>query len=441
MTDYLSNLSIDLFILYIEYLPFNAVVKLCNTNKKLHNYCTNSRYKINWKSLIINTFGHIYNYDYKVDHVWKTMKMSKDTYNYIVYVNLIKTLDPISQLMIYYRQGDALFNNNKMFSDRQRFLLLFLLEDKDKMKRYNYTFLYSYFLDILQGKEIDQNILNNIGLEFANQGSVKGVKYLMSIGANIVKDVYTGSEMVKYLESIPKSSEKLIIDMAVLAANSSRAEQILDPFPTIHDSEIIVLDPKRPNYNLVKKLINEIGIKNNEMTNKLIQWLLNKSNSKYSLKTLPIEYQFKSMNTPDQYILSSIASETFEKRKEKYGTVFGFHGSHTENWYSILRSGLKNASGTKLERHGKVLGSGIYFASNPKAALTYSTLEKSSWVGLVLAEIIDRKKTNNVWIVAEDEDDVVLRFFFIYKKEININTYIKPIEFQNEINYALSFNK
>ena len=41
--------------------------------------------------------------------------------------------------------------------------------------------------------------------------------------------------------------------------------------------------------------------------------------------------------------------------------IFIFFRSGTENWFSILRNGLKNASGTKLQLNGAAYGSGVFY--------------------------------------------------------------------------------
>ena len=104
--DRLSQLPIDVFIQQITYLPFNNVVKICSVNTKLHDYCTNPNYNNKWKYLIDNTFGNIYSYQEKLIEIWKELGIGEGVYNYLVYTQLVKFLDPITQLMIYYKQHD-----------------------------------------------------------------------------------------------------------------------------------------------------------------------------------------------------------------------------------------------------------------------------------------------------------------------------------------------
>lgn len=55
--------------------------------------------------------------------------------------------------------------------------------------------------------------------------------------------------------------------------------------------------------------------------------------------------------------------EEFDKVAKKYGKVRAFHGSAVQNWYPILKDGLQNLSGTKLQKHGNLFGDGIYLSS------------------------------------------------------------------------------
>ena len=116
----LSQLAVDVFIKHITYLPFDTVVSICNTNKKLHSYCTDPSYSLRWKALINNTFSGIDGYDEKLKQIWNKLYLPEDTYNYNVYTRFIDLLDPQIQLNIYYRQGDMnTFNSNK-FNRKQR---------------------------------------------------------------------------------------------------------------------------------------------------------------------------------------------------------------------------------------------------------------------------------------------------------------------------------
>ncbi len=58
----------------------------------------------------------------------------------------------------------------------------------------------------------------------------------------------------------------------------------------------------------------------------------------------------------------------FQKLKATHGSFWKFHGSPFHNWHSILRTNLRNVSGTKLMRVGQAHGPGIYLASNSQTS-------------------------------------------------------------------------
>ena len=186
--DYLSQLPVDVFIQNITYLPFNNVISVCKANAKLHNYCTDSKYNNNWKALIDTTFRNIYDYQNKLKQIRLNLGIGEGAYNYLIYSHLVKVLDPITQLMIYYRQGDMDSFDSPNYNNNQRFLALFLLNRKNKMKNYLPDDNYLPFISMLEGHKIDQNILDKMLAEMAKEGSVQGVLMMSSIGANIHVD-------------------------------------------------------------------------------------------------------------------------------------------------------------------------------------------------------------------------------------------------------------
>ncbi|KAF2976818.1 hypothetical protein EK904_014977, partial [Melospiza melodia maxima] len=89
--------------------------------------------------------------------------------------------------------------------------------------------------------------------------------------------------------------------------------------------------------------------------------------------------QLKFMHTPHQFLLLSsppAKESNFRAAKNLYGSTFAFHGSHIENWHSILRNGLVVASNTRLQLHGAMFGSGIYLSPLSSISFGYSGMNK-----------------------------------------------------------------
>ncbi|KAH3763404.1 protein mono-ADP-ribosyltransferase PARP6 [Pelomyxa schiedti] len=244
----------------------------------------------------------------------------------------------------------------------------------------------------------------------------------------------------------------LLVCMATAAAHSARADMIFDPFPLVFDPDNQkrkVLDPASKNFAYAKQLlakfptvetmvrcrdfteIQDILQRADPFAFPLLQWIIN-SNQSHLVK-LTSDQHIKGLGTTHQYLLvtDTPAKEAeFKKRKASGTSIFAFHGSPIENWHSIIRRGLKNASGSKLQLHGAAYGSGIYMSPDLSTSHGYCRaqymasrptggserfLGGTDVICIALCEVINRKinKSGTIWVVP-DEDDVCTRFFFVY---------------------------
>ncbi|XP_075581681.1 protein mono-ADP-ribosyltransferase PARP8-like isoform X1 [Pelecanus crispus] len=195
--------------------------------------------------------------------------------------------------------------------------------------------------------------------------------------------------------------------------------------------------------------------KQDPLAHPLLQWVIS-SNRSHIVK-LPVNRQLKFMHTPHQFLLLSsppAKESNFRTAKNLYGSTFAFHGSHIENWHSILRNGLVVASNTRLQLHGAMFGSGIYLSPLSSISFGYSGMNKkqqkvsakdepasgskgsntsqSQKKGqqsqflqsrnlkcIALCEVItssDLHKHGEVWVVP-NTDHVCTRFFFVYEDD------------------------
>ncbi|XP_063667316.1 protein mono-ADP-ribosyltransferase PARP8 isoform X12 [Pan troglodytes] len=203
--------------------------------------------------------------------------------------------------------------------------------------------------------------------------------------------------------------------------------------------------------------------KQDPLAHPLLQWVIS-SNRSHIVK-LPINRQLKFMHTPHQFLLLSsppAKESNFRAAKKLFGSTFAFHGSHIENWHSILRNGLVVASNTRLQLHGAMYGSGIYLSPMSSISFGYSGMNKKQKVSakdepassskssntsqsqkkgqqsqflqsrnlkcIALCEVItssDLHKHGEIWVVP-NTDHVCTRFFFVYEDgqvgDANINT-------------------
>uniref|UniRef100_A0A8C4WPJ9 Poly [ADP-ribose] polymerase n=1 Tax=Eptatretus burgeri TaxID=7764 RepID=A0A8C4WPJ9_EPTBU len=285
-------------------------------------------------------------------------------------------------------------------------------------------------------------------------------------------EVATGPEVVD-----------LLLAMCRSALESPRKSIIFDPYPSVvdpNDHKSLAFNPKKKNYERLQKALDSIMSiremtqgsymdikkqmdKQDHLAHPLLQWVIS-SNRSHIVK-LHSSRQLSFMHTPHQFLLLSSppAKEArFRAAKKLYGSSFAFHGSHTENWHSILRNGLVNASYTKLQLHGAAYGKGIYLSPISSISFGYSGMGKGqhrmesknklvqncnrllttsqmkmlqarflqsrNLNCIALCEVItskDLQKHGNIW-VCPMSDHVCTRFFFVYEDgqvgDANINT-------------------
>lgn len=284
----------------------------------------------------------------------------------------------------------------------------------------------------------------------------------------------------------PVDVTDLLVSMVVAAAKSNRNTSILEPFPTIFDpskagQDKPSLSPDNKDWALLNEIVQKICNVNSKLRGAwrndlkaahplawpLLNWITTSNRS--HLVRLPPNYLIRSMGTPYQYLLISAPPEKeaiFQKNKKQYGSHWAFHGSGPENWHSILRRGLINASGTTLQLNGAAYGAGIYLSPSSSVSCGYSRLTPGPDPSLAddsglqvdplqphdanhclaLCEVVNHRlrKTGDIW-VQEDPDNVVTRIFFVFPKgrvgkaSAHSRHTINQADFLQEIDAAAKF--
>uniref|UniRef100_A0A673YI95 Poly [ADP-ribose] polymerase n=1 Tax=Salmo trutta TaxID=8032 RepID=A0A673YI95_SALTR len=301
--------------------------------------------------------------------------------------------------------------------------------------------------------------------------------YTLGVMAGAAEEVSNGAEVVD-----------LLVAMCRAALESSRKSIIFEPYPSVVDPynpKSLAFSPKKKSYDRLQKALDSImtiremtqgpysSIKKqmdtiDPLAHPLLQWITS-SNRSHIVK-LPLNRQLKFMHTPHQFLLTSSppAKEArFRVARKLHGSTFAFHGSHIENWHSILRNGLVNASCTKLQLHGAAYGKGIYLSPVSSVSYGYSGmgrgqhhvttkqelahlskeiilfqgqsrfLQSRNLNCIALCEVItskDLQKHGDTW-VCPISDHVCTRFFFVYENgqvgDADINT--QDIRIEQEI--------
>lgn len=120
-----------------------------------------------------------------------------------------------------------------------------------------------------------------------------------------------------------------------------------------------------------------------------------------------------------QILLDPIQQEEFEKMSKEQGSCYLFHGSPAENWYSIIRNGLKVLSNTNLQLNGAAYGTGIYLSDDIAFSQNYS---RGDCMIIGVFEVIGNrdkyKKNTNIFVVPK-ENLVRLKYLVSYTFEIS----------------------
>jgi ubiquitin-protein ligase len=115
-----------------------------------------------------------------------------------------------------------------------------------------------------------------------------------------------------------------------------------------------------------------------------------------------------------------------EDRFQGRDTVYLYHGSRAENWYSILANGIKIGSKSKYFLNGAAHGYGIYLSNDINMSLGYSYSSmgiqhkhKDEGGNMILAifQVINNPKwhKSGTIFVVDDENSLALRYLIVFK--------------------------
>mmetsp|Transcript_7417 Transcript_7417/g.10954 ORF Transcript_7417/g.10954 Transcript_7417/m.10954 type:complete len:639 (-) Transcript_7417:36-1952(-) len=255
----------------------------------------------------------------------------------------------------------------------------------------------------------------------------------------IPTSVYTDLKNNKFIAD-------LLISMAWSAANSNRNNLIFNPnYKGMSASQVAKHIEQMPSVDQMVNCRSDDALQDKLGQTKfnLLEWIL--SHSRPLMVKIPQNQQIKSLNSSDQYLLQQDDAEKhdeFKRLYKEYGSFFAFHGSSLENFHSILRRGLINASNTKLMTTGAAYGAGIYMAVDMATSFSYArvgpTWHKSKLQSngnalkcMAICEVIKHPSINTVpnpYYVIKDAKYVTTRFFVIYRNSTTLSLNIKTIE-------------
>ncbi|KAM9064388.1 protein mono-ADP-ribosyltransferase PARP6 isoform X7 [Antechinus flavipes] len=219
--------------------------------------------------------------------------------------------------------------------------------------------------------------------------------YTLGVMSGAAEEVATGAEVVD-----------LLVAMCRAALESPRKSIIFEPYPSVvdpSDPKTLAFNPKKKNYERLQKALDSV-MSIREMTQG--SYLeIKKQMDKLDPLAHPLLQWY---GCSDHSLLGGLSPAT----DHILSSYLSAGGSHIENWHSILRNGLVNASYTKLQTR----------------SIQSRFLQSRNLNCIALCEVItskDLQKHGNIW-VCPVSDHVCTRFFFVYEDgqvgDANINT-------------------
>ena len=207
-----------------------------------------------------------------------------------------------------------------------------------------------------------------------------------------------------------------LIKNAYYAMKCPRASVIFEPVPdnwSVLEPKIIKSSTKV--IEAIKKVYNDIELieKINESTYTFLRFIL-KSN-KMMLKLQHFAILGSEVNNIESITLMNVIHTALVEDKLKGKTTrYLYHGSPYENWFSIMRNGLKIGSDNKYFINGAVYGKGIYLSDSFTFSLGYSRAQQNKSI-ISIFEVVDKPewyKTTNIYVV-NDEECLLLRYLLV----------------------------
>jgi poly [ADP-ribose] polymerase 6/8 len=185
-------------------------------------------------------------------------------------------------------------------------------------------------------------------------------------------EIGIGNSVIQEIRQDP-----LAADLMVSLFSSAIRTPFLTPAPPGLDAaEMIRIAETMPPMELISKKYGNDKVLSSAIgapALQLLRWILLSNRS--HLISLPSAIRLAQFGSAQQFltlISSPEAEREFRALKEKYGSGFLFHGSDGTRWHSIVRNGLKNATGTPMQANGARLGPGIYFARSSEISQGYA---------------------------------------------------------------------
>lgn len=257
----------------------------------------------------------------------------------------------------------------------------------------------------------------------------------------IIDELPVGEYVVNSAHSYPELT-KFILSSGIAAIKSNRRDKIFEPFPNkfilygknIKRGELSALNNEEINkdFGMIDALLADYNV------NTLFDKIMNCSNdeelcdklgfdlfylvrfiimsNKTDVKNVDLFEGKLGMKNQQYQVVNKPEAEAKFKEICDGDSCYLFHGSGYENWYSILRNGLKIMSGTKLMTSGAAYGTGIYLSDSFQFSYNYSSRNCSDTIVAVFEVKGNKelyKKSHNIYVV-QDDTLLLLRYLLVF---------------------------
>mmetsp|Transcript_11550 Transcript_11550/g.11607 ORF Transcript_11550/g.11607 Transcript_11550/m.11607 type:complete len:696 (-) Transcript_11550:31-2118(-) len=182
--------------------------------------------------------------------------------------------------------------------------------------------------------------------------------------------------------------------------------------------------------NTLREVLTTMLGENGTLGYKIMRYIV--ATNRLMLVNLTGNNRIKQLDKIQQYFVTNHPAEAeraFQAKKKQNGSFFAFHGSAIENWYSILRNGIRNLSNTHMMTCGAAYGAGVYCAENIATSLGYTrmstgnclwphgSLHNPSKGCMAILEAINNsvnKNSGSGIYVVQDDTDVIIRYLLIF---------------------------
>jgi ubiquitin-protein ligase len=264
-----------------------------------------------------------------------------------------------------------------------------------------------------------------------------------------MEELPIGEYILNLYQKYPDKVE-LILITSYETIRSQRREKIFEPFPTHFLIDKNKNKPERgkmtafnankkcqnnKNWVFLDKVVNQfttdqiVAIISKSVTEQdiksklgddtyiLVRFLLMSNRCNINIVNLIGHKDLKSFQ-----VIHPFDKEDEFKKKSQSKSVLLYHGSKFDNWYSIMRNGIKVCSNTELMTAGAAHGKGIYTSDNFSTSLGYCGYNYNSKIIMGVFEVVgtksDYKPGGSIFVIPSD-DILILRYILCFPHNLS----------------------